>query len=545
MNSAVGRWFKAGALLFIATLIVAGCEGPAGIPGKIGPQGDTGDAGAAGPAGTDGDPGLQGPQGDPGPQGPAGGVPPVAVDTIMDVPLVLGGDMATKTMDVMAYFSDPDAEEGDTLTYVPSSSDETVATAMAEGSMVTVTAVAVGTATVTVKATDADGLSEMQSFMVTVTAEQVVDPDPDPKSFVLNVGKETEIDAADYFDEIAGATFDAYSNDSSVVDVQPAGGSKYTLMAGAKGKTEVMVMQYDPNSANTIPPVTIVVNVPNQKPVLKGRAPVFALVAHGAPEKETIFTYEFADLDPSSEKPVTLANYFSDPDGEPLMYRARVLGKVAVVTAIDVNTIKLDMVHGQTNPVSVVINAYDTGDPAVEEDETVSPGLTIKVVPELPGEQTIEVSQQDITGRISAQVVTHRTGATEPHMFVFGTTDTATPPAFTAGELKFPMVKVTDTDDGSDTTPLEDGQVQVGSAKVDVPYYRVSSNVDSVIDDDDLELKWDSDKHVLNFKTKRTGFVTITISYTYPHTLEDGTMENKMVTQMFQVNVREVMQKNL
>ena len=45
MNRTMRRWIKAGALIFIATLVVAACEGPAG---------PTGNAGADGAAGADG-----------------------------------------------------------------------------------------------------------------------------------------------------------------------------------------------------------------------------------------------------------------------------------------------------------------------------------------------------------------------------------------------------------------------------------------------------------------------------------------------------------
>ena len=77
MNSAVGRWFKAGALLFIAMLIVAGCEGPAGVAGAKGGTGAAGPAGDPGAAGPAGDPGAAGPAGDPGAAGPAGPAGPV------------------------------------------------------------------------------------------------------------------------------------------------------------------------------------------------------------------------------------------------------------------------------------------------------------------------------------------------------------------------------------------------------------------------------------------------------------------------------------
>ena len=51
MNYAIGRWLKAGALMFIAMLIVAGCEGPAGVAGAKGVQGDPGEQGPKGDSG--------------------------------------------------------------------------------------------------------------------------------------------------------------------------------------------------------------------------------------------------------------------------------------------------------------------------------------------------------------------------------------------------------------------------------------------------------------------------------------------------------------
>ena len=65
-------------------------------------------------------------------------------------------------------FTDPD---GDDLTYEWMSSDEMVATVMADDmdmSMASITAVGVGTATITVTATDSEGGMGMQTFMVTV-----------------------------------------------------------------------------------------------------------------------------------------------------------------------------------------------------------------------------------------------------------------------------------------------------------------------------------------------------------------------------------------
>jgi hypothetical protein len=45
MNYAIGRWLKAGALMFVAVLVIAACEGPAGVAGAMGDTGATGTTG--------------------------------------------------------------------------------------------------------------------------------------------------------------------------------------------------------------------------------------------------------------------------------------------------------------------------------------------------------------------------------------------------------------------------------------------------------------------------------------------------------------------
>ena len=139
MNSAVGRWFKAGALLFIAMLIVAGCEGPAGVAGAKGDQGDTGDtgdtgdagpAGETGPTGPDGTPGEAGPDGPAGPQGPPGEAPGeeylAPFKKMATIPAIVisdksgMADMEPRTRDLAMYFG------GHVLTYAAKSSSAMV-----------------------------------------------------------------------------------------------------------------------------------------------------------------------------------------------------------------------------------------------------------------------------------------------------------------------------------------------------------------------------------------------------------------------------------
>ena len=72
MNSAIGRWLKVGALMFVAVLVIAGCEGAAGVPGAPGEPGATGAPGAPGEPGAPGTPGEPGEPGEPGAPGAPG-----------------------------------------------------------------------------------------------------------------------------------------------------------------------------------------------------------------------------------------------------------------------------------------------------------------------------------------------------------------------------------------------------------------------------------------------------------------------------------------
>ena len=93
---------------------------------------------------------------------------PMGAD-IADVMMTMGDD----PMMVEAMFTDA---EGQDLTYEWMSSDEMVATVMADDmdmSMASITAVGAGEATITVTATDSEGGMGMQTFMVTVEEANV------------------------------------------------------------------------------------------------------------------------------------------------------------------------------------------------------------------------------------------------------------------------------------------------------------------------------------------------------------------------------------
>ncbi len=112
---------------------------------------------------------------------------PVAVGSIpaQEVPAT-----DTVTVDVSAYFNDPD---NDRLVFSATTSNASVATASVTGAVVSVVALTKGTATVTVTASDPGGLSAAQTLVITVVAKPgplhviVQDAVPDLGAVVLRV----------------------------------------------------------------------------------------------------------------------------------------------------------------------------------------------------------------------------------------------------------------------------------------------------------------------------------------------------------------------
>ena len=98
--------------------------------------------------------------------------PPTAVGSISDVTLMSG---QARSVGLAQYFA-PGAT-GDTLTYSVSGANSMVG-ARVLGDTLLIEALSVGSATITVTATDADGETAMQTVMVTVEAEEVVEPPP-------------------------------------------------------------------------------------------------------------------------------------------------------------------------------------------------------------------------------------------------------------------------------------------------------------------------------------------------------------------------------
>ena len=122
---------------------------------------------------------------------------PVAPPPVNQAPIPVGSIPAQKvpatdtvTVDVSAYFNDPD---NDRLVYSARTSNASVASASVAGAIVSVVALTKGTATVTVTARDPGGLTAAQTLDITVVGKpgflQVVlqHPDSDIGAVVVQV----------------------------------------------------------------------------------------------------------------------------------------------------------------------------------------------------------------------------------------------------------------------------------------------------------------------------------------------------------------------
>lgn len=104
-----------------------------------------------------------------------GDEPAVTPPPVNQAPIAVGSIPAqevpatdTVTVDVSAYFNDPD---NDRLVYSATTSNASVATASVAGAIVSVVALTKGTATVTVTASDPGGLTAAQTLDITVVAK--------------------------------------------------------------------------------------------------------------------------------------------------------------------------------------------------------------------------------------------------------------------------------------------------------------------------------------------------------------------------------------
>ena len=265
--------------------------------------------------------------------------PPVAPVAVGSIPAQVITAGQTATVDVSAFFSDPD---GDDLTYAAESSDTAAVTVGLEGSSLTVTAVAAGTATVTVTATDPDGLSATQSANITVeAANQAPEAVGTIPAQTMTAGQTATVDVSAFFSDPDGddLTYAAESSDTAAVTVGLEG-SSLTVTAVAAGTATVTVTATDPDGLTATQGAEVTVEAANQAPE-----------AVGAMSPVTMTAGQTATRDVSA--------FFSDPDGDELTYTAESSDAAVASVSMEGNSLTLAAVGAGTATVTVTATDPD------------------------------------------------------------------------------------------------------------------------------------------------------------------------------------------
>ena len=201
-------------------------------------------------------------------------------------------------VNVASYFTDPD---GDALTFTAESSNSATASVSVSGSVVTVTAAARGVATVTVRARDSSGMSAQLTFTVTVPNQAPVAVDAVPAQSIF-VGDTASVDVSAYFNDPDGdaLSYSVANSDATVVSASVAG-SVVSLTAITQGMSTVTVTARDPDGLSA--EQSVAVTVPNRAPTALDTIP-----------SRILWTRNTLEFD--------VARYFTDPDGDALIFTA-------------------------------------------------------------------------------------------------------------------------------------------------------------------------------------------------------------------------------
>ena len=246
-------------------------------------------------------------------------------------------EAGAKSIDLSAYFTDPD---GDTLTLTTGSADTSIATVAVSGTQLTVTPHAVGSTTLTVTAQDGRGGSVSKAFALTVKANeapQVISSIPNKSA---SVGTGTPIDLSAVFSDPDGdsLTYEAVSSDDSVATATVSG-SQLMINPLTDGTATITVTAKDPHGRTVTTTFTVSVSS-NRDPQAQSSVPE-QVVGGGVPGNQ-----------------IPLSNLFSDPDGDVLTYSA-VAADGTVVDLTVSNGVLNIMPKSTTGTTTVTVTATD------------------------------------------------------------------------------------------------------------------------------------------------------------------------------------------
>ena len=290
---------------------------------------------------------------------------PVAVGEIADQGVAPGDSV---TVDVSGNFSDPDDDE---LIYMAASSDDDIATASVSGAEVTVTGVAAGSATVTVTATDPGDLSATQTFDVTVVlGNQAPVAVGEIEAQAVEVGESATVDVSGNFsdpddDELI---YMAASSDDDIATASVSG-AEVTVTGVAAGSATVTVTATDPGDLSATQTFDVTVVLGNQGPEAVDTIPVHDVFI-------VLDTLDMTMIDTMTTVVLDMAAYFSDPDGDELVYTASSSDDaIAMVGSVDGSVVTTVAVSSDTSfahdTTMVTVTATDPDGESVSQEAMV------------------------------------------------------------------------------------------------------------------------------------------------------------------------------
>ena len=301
--------------------------------------------------------------------------PPVASGTIPDVTLAVAG---TSDVDVSGYFS---GVSSDILTYTVVSSDTSKATVSLSGTTLTVTAVAHGTATITITATNPISQSATQSFTMTVTnPSSPVAVGTIPDSTKKAGQSALQMQLSGYFSDPDSTllVYTATSSDSAIasVSVTPTTsgltitGATLTVTPLAAGTATITATATDPQLLSATQSFTMTVRQAN-------RAPVGSTMPNISKSSN-----QYVDI--------SLAGYFSDPDGDALSYSVAITASPSISISWRAGPTVLTILSSKvTQTATITVTATDTDSATADETFTVTISRPPYTVGSIPSQEVV------------------------------------------------------------------------------------------------------------------------------------------------------------
>ena len=231
------------------------------------------------------------------------------------------------------------------LTYTATAFDTTKATVSVLSSILTVTPIAVGTTAVTVTATDPGGLTATQTFGVTVVqsnrAPVVTQQLGDIEAILTSTPTVFTITASNHFSDPDGdtLTYTVTSSDPTIATVSWTETTE-TITKFAVGTVTITVTATDPGGLSASQTYSLAIWQPNRAPVTVGTIP-----------DQTVDVVGTAPT-------VDLSTYFSDPDGDTLVYQAN-SSDTSIVTVSWSNSTTITITGVAAGTATITARALD------------------------------------------------------------------------------------------------------------------------------------------------------------------------------------------